>query len=189
MNYHFTNIYTSIRKKKYFYLLLVLFIISCKEKKSADNPVKQKPKLSVVHKYSLTEPLESSSMEKIISWKEYNSLDSLLNKFYSISADEALNNALELSSLIKLLKKNISPKDLITPAFKVRINVLENEILRLEDMTYISAITTNEVNYQIKKIIEAYSATNSKINAIYSQIELEEELGIEINIIELDTLN
>lgn len=61
-------------------------------------------------------------------------------------------------------------------SFRTRVNVLENETLRLKDMTFIPAITANDVNTQVDKILAAFSATNSKINTIYSQLEVEQDI-------------
>jgi hypothetical protein len=61
-------------------------------------------------------------------------------------------------------------------SFRTRVNVLENETLRLKDMTFIPAITANEVNTQVDKILAAFSATNSKINTVYSQLEVEQDI-------------
>jgi len=87
-----------------------------------------------------------------------------------------LNNAIQLSEVVKFLKDSIRPTELLNLSFRTRVNVLENEALRLKDMTFITAITAKEVNVQVDKIIAAFSATNSKINTIYSQLEVEKDI-------------
>jgi len=162
--------------RKSIVLLLLLVVFSCKKEEKQVVFTKLKPQLSVVQKHAIHVSIESVSKKEIATWKEYSSLDSFLKQFAAISANEALNNALELADLVKNMKDSIRPKALINPAFRTRIHVLENETLRLKDMTYISAITANEVNSQVTKIVEAFAATNSKINTVYSQMELEKKI-------------
>jgi hypothetical protein len=120
--------------------------------------------------------LEKQSINKIENWNEYQSVTENLELFSSISPSEALNNAIKLSEVVKFLKDSIRPKELINLSFRTRVNVLENETLRLKDMTFIPAITANDVNTQVDKILAAFSATNSKINTIYSQLEVEQDI-------------
>jgi hypothetical protein len=164
--------------KKHYYILLILSVFSCKDSVQKQEQNNQKPTKGVVISHSKTVVLESTSEANISNWKEYQSVADHLKIFSSISANEALNNALQLSSLVKKMKDSIRPKNLINPSFRTRINVLENEVLRLKDMTYITAITTKEVNQQVEKVLEAFSATNSKINTVYSQLEVEKEIQI-----------
>ncbi|MFN0728254.1 hypothetical protein [Polaribacter gochangensis] len=132
--------------------------------------------MNIVQKHHAILDLEGISKNKVANWKEYQSTTNNLKQFSSISANEALNNALKLAEIIKNLKDSIRPKELLNLSFRTRINVLENEALRLKDMTFIPAITAGEVNAQVNKIIAAFSATNSKINTIYSQLEVEQDI-------------
>jgi uncharacterized membrane protein len=77
------------------------------------------------------------------------------------------------------MKDSIRPKELINSSFRTRVNVLENEALRLKDMTFINAVTSKEINLQVDKIMAAFSATNSKINTVYSQLEVEKEIQLD----------
>ena len=72
-------------------------------------------------------------------------------------------------SVEKLNKKNVV----------ARINVLENEALRLADMATISSITNQEVKTEVDKIVELFDALNSKINTIYKTEELQKSLEID----------
>jgi len=172
--------------KKHIAFLLLVFIFACKKETIQQKSKNLKPQRSIVQKHLVNFSLESISKKEISTWKEYSAFNDFLNRFSSISANEALNNALELAELTKLLKDSIRPRDLGTPAFKTRINVLENEVLRLKDMTYISAISANEVNNQVAKILEAFAATNSKINTVYSQMALEKKIHSKNSIINLN---
>ncbi len=165
-------------KNTLFCLLFTLLIFSCNNRKKKQETNLKKPELSISKKHEAYTSIENISKKNISSWKEYNSLNEFINRYRTISANEALNNALELSIIVKHLKDSIRPKDLLTPSFRTRINVLENEALRLKDMTYISAITAKEVNNQVTKVLEAYSATNSKINTVYNLIKAEKEIQV-----------
>lgn len=164
-----------------FLILFIILFSSC-----GDAPVNRvqknkKPEINTVKKHAIKSGLEKSAKDTIDSWKEYISVADDLKKFTSISANEALNNALQLARLIKQMKDSIRPLDLINPSFRTRINVLENEALRLKDMTFISSISSKEVHQQVDKIMAAFSATNSKINTVYSQLEVEKEIQINSN--------
>ncbi|WP_347173409.1 hypothetical protein [Polaribacter uvawellassae] len=169
--------YKYILSMRIFFILFFLIFLSCKENTSTDQESRvQKSDMNIVQKHNAALDLETVSKNKIANWKEYQSVTKNLKQFSSISANEALNNALKLSEIVKNLKDSIRPKELLNLSFRTRINVLENEVLRLKDMTFIPAITADEVNTQVNKIIAAFSATNSKINTIYSQLEVEEDI-------------
>ena len=51
-----------------------------------------------------------------------------------------------------------------TPSVKIRLNVLNNEALRLFDMDSIPNITNKEVIHETKNIVNAFNALNIKIN-------------------------
>ena len=164
-----------------FLILFIIFFSSCGDSNVKRVQKSKKPEINTVKKHAIKSGLEKSTKVTIDSWKEYVSVANDLKKFRSISPNEALNNALQLASLIKQMKDSIRPVDLINPSFRTRVNVLENEALRLKDMTFISSITAKEVNQQVDKIMDAFSATNSKINTVYSQLEVEKEIQINSN--------
>lgn len=164
--------------KKYSFLIFILLLTSCKSDKKSEKETLQKQETSIAFKHKKTVALTPLSITKINNWKEHNSLDEFVKRFQNISPNEALSNALELKSLVKVFKDSIRPKELKIPEFKARVNVLENESLRLADMTYISAITPTEVNNQVAKFLLIYSSTNSKINSIYRRIQFEKNINI-----------
>ena len=157
--------------------ILILIFWSCQNGTSIKEPKVKKSEMNLIKKHPSALALELSSKNKITSWEEYQRVTNSLHRFSSISASEALNNALKLSEEIKFLKDSIRPKELLNSSFRTRINVLENEALRLKDMTFIPAISANEVHTQINKIIDAFSATNSKINTTYSQLQVELDIN------------
>jgi ABC-type ATPase with predicted acetyltransferase domain len=160
-----------------YFILIFLSFLSCKNSTTVQETKIQKSDKNIVQKHKIALILENISKEKVANWKEYQSVTNNLKQFSAISANEALNNALKLLEEVKFLKDSIRPKELLNMSFRTRINVLENETLRLKDMTFISAITADEVNTQVDKILAAFSATNSKINTIYSQLKVDEEIN------------
>lgn len=159
-----------------YFILVFLVFLSCNSNNVKQEAKIQKSDMNIVQKHNAPLILENLSKEKVAKWNEYHKVTDNLKLFSSISANEALNNAIKLSEDVKFLKDSIRPKALLNLSFRTRINVLENETLRLKDMTFITAITADDVNKQVDKIIAAFSATNSKINTIYSQLKVEEDI-------------
>ena len=165
-------------------LFCFLILISCKKEVASSDINLNKSVVTKIQKHDAIIPLEREVIKEVSDWEEYNNFNKFIKKYQAISSSEAQNNAVELNVLVKSLKTNIRPKPLLTPSFRTRVHVLENEILRLRDMTFIPAIKTEEVNQQVTKILAAFSATNSKINAVFIQKRLNSEMNIEINIVD-----
>ena len=125
------------------------------------------------------ESLKPNVKKVVRNWEEYQLVDAMITRFYAISNAEALSNAKELSTLSKQLKDSIRDKQLEVRSVKARLNVFSNECMRLEDMATISAIKPEEVTFEIKKILEAFSGVNAKLNSIYSVDDLEKELELD----------
>lgn len=161
-----------------FFCVLVVFACDKKEQKEA-KVITKKPEMSIAVKHTISSPLDAKTEKKIGEWKEYADVKEFLSRFENISPNQALSNALELKDLAKKLKDSIRIEELKTPAFKARVNVLENETLRLADMTYIPAITPNEVNGQVKKMFLVFGSLNAKIKAHYQQKSLDKDLNLD----------
>lgn len=173
---------------KYIFYIVVFFLISCDD--ASQNKIEQntpKPLLSVAKEHSNVVAVKSIYKKEIENWEELNSLNSVMSRFSKISPNEALSNALELKDLVKSLKDSITPTVFNIPSFNARVNLLNNEVLRLVDLTYISAITAEEVNKQVDKTLAAFSALNSKINTILSQKNFEDDIDIDISFIGIDS--
>ena len=80
------------------------------------------------------------------------SLNNFLKQFNNTSPNEALNMAVELNGYIKALRDSLKIEDLKVNSLNARYNVLNNESLRLKDMTLIPAIQPEQVNAQVDKI-------------------------------------
>ena len=165
--------------KKYFFYTFLLLFLSCKENTQKNVLVKKQPAMSIIQKHVAKVVIDPLIEKEISSWKSYIEIDEKLMLFKNISANEALNNALDLAKITKDLKNGIDLKVLKTQSFKTRINVLENEVLRLKDMTFITAITAKEVHEQVQKIMDAFDATKSKINAVFTKLRIDKEIEIQ----------
>jgi hypothetical protein len=189
LNYVFLPFIYTVKKTIYFYIILAI-IFSCgkSNKDNLANNTSDKPLLSVVKKQRNIEPVSAVFLKEVKDWEELKTVNSFLKKFENVSPNEALSNALELRDLAKNLKDSIKPKMFLTnDALNARINVFYNETLRLADLTFISAVTANDIHLQIDKTIQTFSSVHSKINTILLKKKFEEELDVNFNFIGLDS--
>ncbi len=168
----------------YSFLIIILFFnFSCTKTKKVEEVASEADTLVVDTTDRIinntSETLIPEAKQTIKDWKEYQKLDQFMLKYYNVTNFEALNNAKELSELVQQLKDSIRIDKLKTPNVVARFNVLHNETLRLADMATISSITKEEVKEEVKKIIDLFSAVNSKINTIYRAETLQEKLEID----------
>lgn len=173
---------------KYLYiLLLLLLVISCGDKQEKEVVVKTaKPLMSLVTKHNATKSVAPKFLNDVAGWQKLKLVDSFFVNYRNISPNEALNNAVELKDLVKSLNDSI-PKKFNIASFKARVNVLYNETLRLADLKDIPAIKATEVNVQVDKTIEAFSAVNIKVNTILQKQRFEDLIDVDVSFIGLDT--
>jgi hypothetical protein len=131
-----------------------------------------------IKKYTLkiNEKLTPKSKIFMQDWEEYQRFSKFLNENKIYTLEESLLNAEELAKLAQELKDSIRIEELQTPSIKIRLNIIHNEALRIEDISKISIITEEEIHKEYIKIYEAFSALNSKINNNLNQKELNEQL-------------
>lgn len=173
---------------KYFLsALLFSIIISCDKKQDKNDEEVKKPLLSIVNEYSSVIKVRSTFNKDVEDWSELKAVDNFLERYKKASPKEVLSNALELKELVKSLRDSLNHPLFNNPSFKTRVNIFYNETLRLSDMAAIPAIKAEEVNYQTEKVIDAFSAVNSKINSTLSKKRFEEEINIDLNFIGLDS--
>lgn len=174
--------------KPFIYLFFSIILFSCSSKKDETlNVSQQKNALSITYQQQPVEAVKPKFNKQIEDWKALNTLNVFIKRFENVSPNEALINALELKGLVKELKDSISPKIFNLPSFKARVNVFYNEALRLADLTDIPAISSSEVNMQVTKTLEAFSAVNSKINNLLTKKEFEDMMTIPIDYIGIDS--
>lgn len=171
-------------KYLYSFLLIILFFsVSCTKSKKVEDVATTTDTLVVEDTDRIinntSETLIPGAKRALEDWKEYQKLDQFMLKYYNVSNLEALNNAKELSELVKNMIDTIRVDKLTELNVVARFNVLHNETLRLADMATISSITKEEVKEEVKKIIDLYSAVNSKINTIYKAEDLQNALEVD----------
>lgn len=160
-------------------LLVLVLALSCSQtKKKTKKTTLQKSGMNITNSYNYNK-IDSVFLIKLKNWKEYSDLAEFINQYKKTSPREALNNALELKSLTRKAKDSNTIKILKTSAFNARINVFENEVLRLADMTYIPAISPKQVNKQIKNVCSSFSSLNLKIMAIYKKDKFNDSVKID----------
>ncbi|MCF6168445.1 hypothetical protein [Lutibacter sp.] len=174
-------------KHIYSFLLIILFLsFSCNKSKTTQEVSKNidslKISLDTRIVSRLGETLIPTAKKAVSDWKEYRNVDKFILKYYNISTMEALQNARELSELVKQMKDSIRVEKLKQPSVIARLNVLENESLRLADMATIHSISNEEVKNEVEKIVEIYSAVNSKINTIYKVAAIQKSLEVDTEI-------
>jgi len=168
------------------FLLVILFLnISCNRNKEVQKESENRDTLNsstdrIVN--SIGETLIPDAKKAMDTWAEYNNVDEFVIKYYNISIMEALINAEELSELVKLMRDTIRIEKLDKLNVIARFNVLHNETLRLADMANIPAIKDEEVKEEVTKILELYSAVNSKINTVYRASALQNSLEVDTEI-------
>lgn len=179
-------------KYLYSFLLVILLCgISCTNSKKVEEVAQNQDSLVVESdriSSQLVETLIPSAKADLEKWKEYERVDEFMLKFYGVTTLEALSNAQELSDLVGHMKDSIRLRKLDEPSTIARFNVLHNETLRLADMNKIPSIKKEEVKQTVNRILEFYSALNSKINTIYKSEEVQNSLEIDTETpIEIDT--
>ena len=169
--------------------LTIALLFSC-DKKQENKKQEQddsKPLLSVVYEYSVIKNVRPIFKKDVEDWKELKYINEFLSRFKKVSPNEILSNALELEGLVKSLKDSVKPTLFDVASFNTRVNILYNETLRLSDMTTIPSIKAAEVNEQAEKIIEAFSAVNSKVSTILSKKRFEDAIEVDVKFIGLDS--
>ncbi len=173
---------------KYLTIILFFSIVSCKkEAEKNDINVSEISSLRTVVEHPAPGEVSIDFQMEIAEWNELNGLKTFFVRFKKASPKEVLSNSLELRDFIKLFKESQKSILFQNPSFETRVNILYNESLRLADMNSIPAITAKEVNTQVDKIINAFSAVNAKINTTLSKKKFEDEITIDPKWIGLDS--
>ncbi|GFD71453.1 MULTISPECIES: hypothetical protein [Tenacibaculum] len=158
---------------------LLISVTSCKKKNEQKEELPTKTEMNISVEHTDYSKINEKYVDEIKPWKEYFIVEDFLQELKNTTPTEALNNALELKTLTKQLKDSLNIETLKTPAFKARINVFENETLRLADMTFIPSISANQVNSQVEKIMMLFSSVNDKINTVYTKKKFDSEINLD----------
>lgn len=170
-----------------FFSLILLFSCDKKQENNKEDQDDSKPMLSVVKKHAAIKKIDTAFNKEIKDWEEFQTVNNFLARFKKVSPNEILSNASELNDLVKSLIESVKPQLFNTDSFNARLNILYTETLRLVDMNSIPAITADEVNLQMEKIIDAFSAVNSKINSVLAKKRFEDAIDVDVKFIGLDS--
>ncbi len=175
---------------KYSYYIFFLILISCGKK---DKTV-VKSKVSSVEtvllqeqSFNFDQELKPDVSMKIKEWDEYFTLSEYVRENFSrVSSTFALEMSNELVDLSKSLRDSLHIKELTNRSMFARLNVFYSEVLRLQDMSEISALNSEEVFEQIEKIGMVYNSINMKINAIYLQKSFDSNVNFDESIFDFN---
>ena len=155
-----------VRHIKYF-LIGIIVLVSCKPNKSdiplaaATSEINQEVNIS-----SIGVVLSPEARKLTEDWLKYQDVKSKIENYSKVTRSEALQNAKELSELVIDVSDTIDIKMLNRADMKIRFNVLNNHILRLDDMSTIPTITDQEVENEVSKVLSSFSSINEKINTL-----------------------
>ena len=160
-------------KQSIYILLIACLVFACKSEAK-----KEAQKISIAVNQELMsspikEQLSTTSKEFLKDWGQFHNVATEMERYTSITKSQALENAKDLSLLIKKTSDSIKVEVLERPDIRIRLNVLYNHSLRLSDMSTISSITDEEVSHEVESMLLAYSSINEKINVIYKIVEYE----------------
>lgn len=171
-------------------IIIAWFSFSC-NKESAQpkdlNAVTKTDQTVPAPSFGIGESLRPSADSIARTWEAYMKVSEFLKTNGSLSNEESLYNAKDLVKLTEALKDSIPLADLNNPAVKIRLNVLHNEALRLQDMADIKVITNKEITEERQKIYDAFSAINYKLNNMSDQAKINEQLKDFIDLEGVDT--
>lgn len=175
-----------------FFLTILIGWISFSCKKDVEQPKelisdKKTEKAIPTQTLVVSERLKPSADSIARKWEAYMKVAEFLKINGAISNEETLYNAKDLVKLTESLKDSIPLENLNNPAMKIRINVLNNEALRLQDMADIKVITDKEILEERQKIYDALSAINYKLNNLTDQAKINERLKDFIDLEAVDT--
>ena len=164
--------------KKLIFLVSVLVIVSCSDspKKEIKNKSISTAQTENKLETSIGELLNEESRALVENWREYQIVNTELDNYYSITTEEALFKAKDISTYALELRDSIRIDFLDRPDVKIRLNVFYNTALRLSDMATIRTIESEEVKTEVTNMLQAFSSINGKINNIVMQKKLETEL-------------
>jgi hypothetical protein len=168
-------------KRQFFIFFLISFgLLSCKHNPKAKNENAQKSKQKdIAIKLADYIKLNPEAAKEVKNWKDYQDFVSLFDNYKNITPSAALSNAKELNTMAAQLKDSLKMANLKVVPFRARLNVLHNETLRLQDMADIPNLPDEVVKQQLEQILEAFNATNAKLNNMMNLKALEQKLDTE----------
>ncbi len=165
-------------KNLYIVFIIIFTLVSCNNSNSKKELVPEEKSKPANHTKTKNVIIDLTPKAKKLTqnWIEYQNINEYIQQYKEISITNSLLNAKRLAELTQQLKDSIRVEKLNNSSVKIRLNVLNNEALRLSDMATINQITEKEVILENTNILNAYSALNIKINNIVSQENINSQL-------------
>jgi len=166
--------------KQSIYILLIAFAVgACKSEVKIKAQEAAIEDVQEIIAGSIKEQLSVEAKESLRNWVGFQNFAVEMERYTSVTKSQALENAKQLSLLIKKVSDSIKVDELERPDIRIRLNVMYNHSLRLDDMSTITSITDKEVSQEVENMLLAYSSINEKINLIYKIAEYEEKYSDE----------
>ncbi len=160
-------------------IVVCLIILGCSNR--TDQQQQTKPELAqddqqlnITH--SIGEVLDPEAKSMVASWPEYKKVEQLISEFYDITTDQALQKSTELSQATQQLRDSVRVDRFLQPDLQMRLNVMNNIALRLNDMNAIAKINPREISEEVGNLMQLFSSINRRLNNIVRQEALEKEL-------------
>ena len=141
------------------------------------NPDKSTSDSQNIISNAIGEVLSPEARKLVEPWREFSNVENAISDYYTISPAQALANAGVLARVTQEFKDSIRVERFKEPDLKIRLNVLHNTALRLQDMNQIPKINHEEITLEVNQLINTYSSINEKLNNIVQQENLEKELS------------
>ncbi|MBS3993883.1 MAG: hypothetical protein KGZ87_09215 [Bacteroidetes bacterium] len=169
--------------KKFVLVAISIFLIGCKKNVNETQLEAASTKNdSLTKTYSQTVYLTDIARKEIKEWSQYEEFENIISQYYNTTPSKAMLLSKDLSDIIVKIKDSIKIDKIKRPDVIARFNILNNEALRLNDMSKINTITTEETIEKIENIVYAYESIISKINQVYLLNANEESVDVKFSV-------
>ena len=160
-------------------IIICLIILGCSKPTNQQQQTKPElaqddNQLNITH--SIGEVLDPEAKSIVASWQEYQKVEALISEFYNISTDQALQKSSELAEATQQLRDSVRVERFLQPDLQMRLNVMNNIALRINDMNDISQIDPKEISDEVGNLMQLFSSINRRLNNIVRREALEKEL-------------
>ncbi len=169
--------------KKFVLVAISIFLIGCKKNVNETQLEAASTKNdSLTKTYSQTVYLTDIARKEIKEWSQYEEFENIISQYYNTTPSKAMLLSKDLSDIIVKIKDSIKIDKINRPDVIARFNILNNEALRLNDMSTINTITAEETIEKIENIVYAYESIISKINQVYLLNANEESVDVKFSV-------
>ena len=160
-------------------IIISLVVLGCRNSDKGtqeDQSGKSTTDTSAKISHAIGEVLSPEARKLIDNWQEYATVETIMGEYYNISVSDAIANAKRLSDATQQLKDSIRVDRFKEPDLKIRLNILNNIALRLNDINQIPEIDDKEIEEEVTNLIDVFTSITSKLNNTLNQEALEKDL-------------